>query len=130
MDFVIAAVTINEGREAPSGSSDASLGVEFAASDRGRHIRGLLAVGGTVLELDDGKQSLAGETLDVLAAAARPVGLSDEFVIDALVIQCLLDPVALKPVRAEECEATTVELDAHCSSCLSRSVVISHRPDS
>src|SRR5256885_1801125 len=70
---------------APSGSSGASLRVELAASDRGRHIRGLLTVGGTVLELDDGQQSLASETLDFLPAAAGPVGRLDEFVIDAFV---------------------------------------------
>src|SRR3954454_1663079 len=88
------------------------VGEELAVPDPGGHVRRLLAVDAAVLELDHRVLPLPAERLEVvaLAAAHRP---GDQLVVDALLVERLLDLPTRMGADLQPDIRAAVELDGH-----------------
>jgi hypothetical protein len=84
-------------------------------SDPVRHLLRLCPVCRPVLELDHGHDPLAGQRLDLRSGPA-PHRHLDDLVVDALLVERLLDPPARVSIHLQECQRAPVQLDRHTVS--------------
>src|SRR5919109_2313734 len=85
---------------------------QVSRTDPFGHLLGVVAVGGTVLELDHGQLFLPGELAHALALSS-PHRLLDHLVVDRSLVEGLLDSPARMALDLQPCHRAATELYGH-----------------